>query len=56
MVAIDGKPVRGADDLVRIASFSLEPDSVAVFTIVRGGDRKTVAVKLGDRDKVSAPG
>ena len=56
VVAIDGKPVRGADDLVRIASFSLEPDSVAVFTIVRGGDRKTVAVKLGDRDKVSAPG
>jgi 2-alkenal reductase len=51
VVAIDGKPVRGADDLVRIVSFDLQPGSVAVFTIVRGGQRKTVAVTLGDRDK-----
>ncbi len=54
IVAIDGKPVRGADDLVRIVSFSLAPDSVAVFTIVRGTERKTVAVTLGDRDKAPA--
>lgn len=56
VVAIDGKPVRGADDLVRIVSFALEPDAIAVFTIVRGREQKTVAVTLGDRDKAPAAG
>ncbi len=51
IVAIDGKPVRGADDVVRIVSFSLEPGSVATFMIVRAGSRETVAVTLGDRDR-----
>jgi 2-alkenal reductase len=49
IVAIDGKPVRNADDVVRIVSFDLRPGSVATFTIVRGGTRKTVAVTLGLR-------
>jgi S1-C subfamily serine protease len=54
VVAIDGRPVRSADDLVRIVSFSLEPGAVAVFTIVRGTQRKSVAVTLGDRDTAPA--
>jgi S1-C subfamily serine protease len=54
VVSIDGQPVRNADDLVRIVSFDLEPGTVSVFTIVREGQRKTVAVTLGDRDKAPA--
>ena len=49
IVAIDGKPVRSADDVVRIVSYSLKPRGVATFTIVRGGRQRTVAVTLGDR-------
>lgn len=56
IVAIDGKPVRSADDVVRIVSFDLRPHAVATFTIVRGKTRKTVAVTLGDRDHVSNAG
>jgi 2-alkenal reductase len=53
IVAIDGKPVRDADDVVRIVSFDLRPGAVATFTIVRGTTRKTVAVTLGDRDRAT---
>jgi S1-C subfamily serine protease len=49
IVAIAGKPVRNADDVVRIVSFDLRPGAVTTFTIVRGRARKTVAVKLGIR-------
>jgi 2-alkenal reductase len=50
IVAIDGKPVNGADDVVRFVSFSLRPKDVAVFTILKpGGERKKVAVTLGER-------
>ena len=31
IVAIDGKPVNGADDVVRFVSFSLKPKDVAVL-------------------------
>src|SRR5438132_4919039 len=43
IVAIDGTPVRGADDVVRLVSFSLEPKEVAGFTVVRDGARKAIA-------------
>ena len=56
IVAIDGKPVRGADDVVRIVSYDLRPGSVATFTIVRAGQRKVVAVTLGDRAKAPPAG
>jgi len=56
IVAIDGRPVRSADDVVRIVSFALRPGAVATFTIVRGGQRRTVAVTLGDRDRAPAAG
>src|SRR5205807_3336871 len=49
IVAIDGMPVRGADDVVRVVSSSLKPNDVAVFTIVRDGQRKKVAVTLAER-------
>ena len=50
ILAIDGKPVDGADDVVRFVSFSLRPKDVAVFTILKpGGERKKVAVTLAER-------
>jgi 2-alkenal reductase len=49
IVAIDGQPVEGADDVVRFVSFSLKPKDVAVLTIVRNGERKKVAVTLAER-------
>jgi 2-alkenal reductase len=49
IVAIDGTPVRGADDVVRLVSFALRPKQVAVFTVVRDGVRKKVALTLAER-------
>jgi S1-C subfamily serine protease len=50
IVAIDGKPINGADDVVRFVSLSLRPKDVAVLTIVKpGGQRKKVAVTLAER-------
>jgi 2-alkenal reductase len=49
IVAIDGKPVHSADDVVRIVSYELRPGAVATFTVVRGAQRKVVAVTLGHR-------
>jgi S1-C subfamily serine protease len=51
IVAIDGQPVRSADDLVRIVSERLEPGQQTDFEIVRGDERKTVAVRLGERPR-----
>jgi S1-C subfamily serine protease len=48
IVAINGTPVDRADDVVRIVS-SLKPRDVAVFTVVRDGHRKKLAVTLGER-------
>jgi 2-alkenal reductase len=56
IVAIDGKPVRSADDVVRIVSFDLRPGAVGTFTVVRGTERTTIAVTLGDRDRANSPG
>jgi S1-C subfamily serine protease len=49
IVAINGTPVRHADDVVRIVSGSLEPNDVAVFTVVRDGRRQKLAVTLAER-------
>jgi S1-C subfamily serine protease len=48
IVAINGAPVDGADDVVRIVS-TLKPKDVAVFTVVRNGQQKRLAVTLGER-------
>ncbi len=49
ITAIDGIPVASADDLVRVVSERLRPGQVATFSIVRGGSRKTLPVKLTER-------
>ena len=49
IVAIDGIPVRRADDVVRIVSFALKPHDVAVFSIVRDGRQLKVPVTLAER-------
>ncbi|HSX22205.1 MAG TPA: trypsin-like peptidase domain-containing protein [Gaiellaceae bacterium] len=46
VVAVNGAPVRSADDLVRIVTNTLEPDRTAVFTVVRAGQRQSIAVRL----------
>ena len=48
IVAIDGKPVRSADDVVRAISERLPGQTVAV-SIVRDSERKLVRVRLGSR-------
>ncbi|HZQ83030.1 MAG TPA: trypsin-like peptidase domain-containing protein [Gaiellaceae bacterium] len=49
IVAIDGIPVRNAEDVVRIVATQLLPGQVARFTVVRGSARRTVRVKLTER-------
>ena len=49
IVAIDGVPVANAEDVVRIVANRLEPGQTARFTLVRGGARRVVAVRLGER-------
>jgi S1-C subfamily serine protease len=49
IVAIDGVPVRGAEDVVRIVASRLLPGQTARFTVVRGHERRTVPVRLGAR-------
>ncbi|HEY7971034.1 MAG TPA: trypsin-like peptidase domain-containing protein [Candidatus Limnocylindrales bacterium] len=49
IVAVDGLPVRNADDLVRIVTNVLRPGQTAVFSVVRTSGRQTVAVKLTAR-------
>jgi S1-C subfamily serine protease len=49
IVAIDGQPVRSADDVVRIVSEQLLPGEVAIFTVMRDNRRVSIAVRLGER-------
>jgi 2-alkenal reductase len=49
IVAIDGIPVRNAQDVVRIVSERLVPGETARFTVVRGQDRRVVPVTVGER-------
>ena len=49
IVAIEGRRVRSADEVVRYVTEQLRPGDVAVFTIVRDGRRRRVAVTLGER-------
>jgi S1-C subfamily serine protease len=48
IVAIDGKPVRSADDVVREVSERLPGQSIAM-TILRGDGQKVVHIRLGSR-------
>jgi S1-C subfamily serine protease len=49
IVAIDGIPVRSAEDVVRIVASRLVPGERARFAVVRGTARRTVSVELGER-------
>ena len=48
IVALDGRPVRSADEVVREVSARL-PGQTIRLTVVRDGTRKTVTAKLGAR-------
>jgi S1-C subfamily serine protease len=49
IVAIDGIPVRSAEDVVRIVAERLYPGETARFSVVNGRNRRTVNVKLDQR-------
>jgi S1-C subfamily serine protease len=51
LVAVDGSPVRSANDVVRAVAEHLRPGQESVFTIVRDGSRRQVRVVLGTRPK-----
>jgi S1-C subfamily serine protease len=53
IVAINGIPVTGAQDVVRIVTTRLVPGETARFTVVRGQQRRIVNVTLAERP---APG
>ena len=48
IVAIDGRPVRDADDLTEIVGFK-RPGEQVELEVVRGDDRRTVTAKLAKR-------
>jgi 2-alkenal reductase len=48
IVAVDGQPVAGAADLVRIVT-SLRPGQTAIFTVVRASGRRAIPVTLAAR-------
>jgi 2-alkenal reductase len=49
VTAINGAPVRSADDFVRIVTNALRPGQTAVFSILRAGRHRSIAVRLGNR-------
>ena len=49
IVAIDGQRVTSADDVLRMVSQQLVPGRRAILTIVRGTQRRRVAIVLGRR-------
>jgi len=49
VLAINGRPVRSAGDLVRIVTNRLRPGTTALFTTLRGGRTRSVAVRLATR-------
>jgi S1-C subfamily serine protease len=51
IVAIGGTPVASADDVVRLVTDELSPGETVIFTIVRDGARRRVAVRLAERPR-----
>src|SRR3954452_1635738 len=51
IVAIDGQPVRSAEDVVRYVTDRLAPGAVATLTVYRHGKRLTIPVTLGTRER-----
>jgi 2-alkenal reductase len=56
IVAIDGEPVRAADDVSRIVTDRLLPGQAVTFTVLRdGNERKRVTVRLAERSPRASP-
>jgi S1-C subfamily serine protease len=55
VVQIGNTKVQDADDLVRVVSEALLPNQVVDFTVVRGGKRVVLPVRLGERPKQPTP-
>ena len=49
VVQIGARPVRSADDLIRVVSERLAPGQTVPFTVLRDGRRLVVPVQLGER-------
>jgi 2-alkenal reductase len=49
IIAIDGIPVRSAEDVVRVVTERILPGQTARLTILRGDERMVVEVVLGER-------
>jgi S1-C subfamily serine protease len=51
LIAIDGRPVRNANDVSRAVAERLRPGQESTFTVVRDGARRQVRVVLGTRPR-----
>ena len=49
ILAIDGRPVGSAEDVVRIVAEDLRPGEAARFTVQRGADRLVIPITLAAR-------
>jgi 2-alkenal reductase len=49
VIAIDGVPVRRADDVGRIVSARFSPGDAVTFSLIRDGKRQQIRVVLGER-------
>jgi S1-C subfamily serine protease len=49
VVAIGGRPIRSAADVVRAVTEQLRPGQTVIFTVVRAGRRRVVPVTLANR-------
>jgi S1-C subfamily serine protease len=49
IVAVDGLPIRSADDVLRMVSNRLAPGQRATLTIYRGSQKRRVTLVLGRR-------
>ena len=52
LVAVDGRAVRNASDVVRIVTERLLPGQTSTFTIIRDGHRRDVGVTLVERPAI----
>ena len=53
VVAINGHTVQSSEDIVRIVTSTLSPGQIARFTVRRGGARREISVRLGERAQSS---
>jgi S1-C subfamily serine protease len=53
VVAINGHAVQSSEDIVRIVTATLLPGQIARFTVRRGGERREISVRLGERAQSS---